>query len=221
MMHGQEIFSKKSGGRDSQKNRTRKELVAAADTMIRAGRQPTVAEAAEAAGISRATAYRYFPTQEMLLAEVSLFSVGGAGFPAALDEEPVPEAVSRLVRRVGAWTYENEQALRTLLRLSLDPASGVRRPGHRTEWIAQVLAPCRSIVEPEVYDRLSRALTLMFGIDPIVVMRDIADVSQEQALDALEWSARTLVEAAIGAAPRAEESRKRAGEKKDAKRTNR
>jgi NACalpha-BTF3-like transcription factor len=38
---------------------------------------------------------------------------------------------------------------------------------------------------------------LHLGIDPVVVMKDIAHVSREQARDALEWSARTLVEAAI------------------------
>ena len=43
-----------------------------------------------------------------------------------------------------------------------------------------------------------RGLTLMIGIDPIVVMKDIAGASREQALDTLEWSARTLVEAALG-----------------------
>jgi hypothetical protein len=37
----------------------------------------------------------------------------------------------------------------------------------------------------------------MFGIDPIVVMRDIAGVSTEERLDALEWSARMLVEVAL------------------------
>jgi hypothetical protein len=37
----------------------------------------------------------------------------------------------------------------------------------------------------------------MLGIDPIVVMKDIAGASREQALDTLEWSARTLVEAAL------------------------
>ena len=98
---------------------------------------------------------------------------------------------------VGAWAYANEQPLRTILRLSLDPSTGVRRPGHRREWIADVLALARSYIDPETYSKLSRALTLMLGIDPIVVMKDIAGASRQQALDALEWSARTLVEAAL------------------------
>src|SRR5947209_4793148 len=143
-MTGQEASTKIFNGRESQKNRTRKALLAAASALMRDGRSPTVAEAAEAAGISRATSYRYFPTQDVLLAEVALFATGGPLFPAAAENEPVPEAVGRLVRRVGQWTYANEEALRTLLRLSLDPSTGVGRPGHRTEWIADALAPARN-----------------------------------------------------------------------------
>ena len=195
-MGGQEKISK---GRESQKNRTRKALVAAAEDLMRAGHQPSVSDVAEAAGISRATAYRYFPTQEMLWAEVALFAAGGPLFPASVAGAPVPEAVGELVRRVAAWSFDNEQPLRTILRLSLDPATGVRRPGHRVEWIADVLAPVRDVMAPETYGRLSKALTLMLGIDPVVVMKDIASASREEALDALEWGARMLVAGALRA----------------------
>jgi AcrR family transcriptional regulator len=173
-------------------------VIAAAAEAIREGRTPTVAEAAEAADVSRATAYRYFPTQEMLLAEVALFAAGG---PIAQPEEdgdlPVPDAVARLVRRAGEWAYDSERPLRTLLRVSLDPDAGVRRPGHRVGWIADVLAPVRDELEPAAFERLSRALTLVLGIDPVVVMTDIAGATREQGLDALEWTARTLTEAAL------------------------
>jgi AcrR family transcriptional regulator len=162
-----------------------------------------VADVAEAAQISRATAYRYFPTQEMLLAEVALFAARGPLFPDAVENIPVPDSVSGLVRRVGSWAYENEQPLRTILRLSLDPATGVRRPGHRIEWIAEALAPVRDKIDSETFGSLSKALTLLLGIDPIVVMKDIAGASREQALDALEWAARALVETALSGRPRA------------------
>src|SRR5579872_4176513 len=101
-MPRQESKQSRSKERVGQKNRTRKALLAAADALIRNGKPPTVTDVAEAAGISRATAYRYFPTQEMLWAEVALFSVGGPLFPATSDGMPVPEAVGQLVRRVGA-----------------------------------------------------------------------------------------------------------------------
>ena len=189
----------KHNGRERQKNRTRRALVAAATELVQEGRNPTVAEAAERAEVSRATAYRYFPTQELLFAEVALFAVGGPLLPTEQDDAPLPapEAVGRLVRRVAEWAYQNEQPLRTLLRISLDPDSGVTRPGHRVGWIAETLAPMREKIDPASYEKLTTSLTLLMGIDPIVVMTDIAGVSQDQALDALEWSARMLVEGAL------------------------
>ena len=193
-MAGQEKSAK---GRESQKNRTRKALVEAAGELMRAGGQPTVTDVAEAAGISRATAYRYFPTQELLWAEVALFAVGGPLFPAGEGKAPVAEAVGRLVRRVGNWSYDNEQPLRTILRLSLDTSTGVRRPGHRRGWIADALAPAQGDIDAATYQKLAHALTLLLGIDPVVVMTDIAGASREEALDALEWTARTLVAAAL------------------------
>jgi len=187
--------------RKSQKTRTRTALVSAASDLVQAGKQPTVSEAAQAADISRATAYRYFPTQEMLLAEVALFSAGG---PLSLEVDgtvPLPEAIGQFVRRVGIWAYENETALRTLLRLSLDPQTGVRRPGHRRDWISDALAPVRKRLKPELYNNLARSLTLTLGIDPVVVMKDIARASREEALTTLEWTARTLVSAALASPP--------------------
>ena len=50
-------------GRSPQKARTRAALVAAARLLLARGVTPTVEQAAEAAVISRTTAYRYFPNQ--------------------------------------------------------------------------------------------------------------------------------------------------------------
>jgi AcrR family transcriptional regulator len=58
-------------GRVNQKRRTRAAIVAAAVELVEQGQSPTVAEVADAALVSRATAYRYFPTQEYLLFENS------------------------------------------------------------------------------------------------------------------------------------------------------
>src|SRR6266568_995161 len=54
-------------GRTQQKARTREALVNATSTLLAEGVTPTVEQAAAAAGISRTTAYRYFPNQRTLL----------------------------------------------------------------------------------------------------------------------------------------------------------
>jgi AcrR family transcriptional regulator len=51
----------------NQKRRTRAALVEAAQRLLDQGRTPTVADVADEALVSRATAYRYFPSQEHLL----------------------------------------------------------------------------------------------------------------------------------------------------------
>jgi AcrR family transcriptional regulator len=48
-------------GRVNQKRRTRAAIVAAAIELVEQGQSPTVAEVADAALVSRATAYRFFP----------------------------------------------------------------------------------------------------------------------------------------------------------------
>ena len=61
-----------AAGRVNQKRRTRSAIIAAAQAIVERGETPTVAQAANDALVSRTTAYRYFPTQESLLLELSI-----------------------------------------------------------------------------------------------------------------------------------------------------
>jgi len=57
--------------RPNQKRRTRKDLLLAAARLLQQGKRPSLEEVAEAALVSRATAYRYFPGVEPLLVEAA------------------------------------------------------------------------------------------------------------------------------------------------------
>lgn len=188
------------GMRHRQKNRTRKALLNAAAELMRKGREPTVAEVAEVGEVSRATAYRYFPTQESLLVEMRMFAPEGPleMFDRVVRESGDPvERVGVLAREVSEWALQNETALRTLLRLSLDPETGVRRPGHRIRWIAEALQPLQGKVDGTTLDRLSSALTMLLGIDPIIPLRDFAELPPTRAIEVIEWAARTLVRSVL------------------------
>lgn len=84
-------------------------LDGAAEIFALQGEQASMNDVAEAAGVARATVYRYFPNREALLAELALVAVNdvaGRLASARIDEVAPEEGVTRAVRAlvdVGNW----------------------------------------------------------------------------------------------------------------------
>src|SRR6185295_4608213 len=135
-------------GRVDQKRRTRDALIAAARELIASSGSATVEAAAEAASISRTTAYRYFSSQRALLIAAHPETAATSLLP---DDAP-DDAPSRLDLVIDAFTratVENEAQQRTMLRLSLeaDPAERAQLPlrqGRAIKWIEEALAPLQA-----------------------------------------------------------------------------
>jgi TetR/AcrR family transcriptional regulator, mexCD-oprJ operon repressor len=80
-------------------------LDAAADLLAQGGEPPSMSEVAAAAGVARATLYRYFPTRERLLQALMAAAVGATAARLAaadLDAVPVAEGIARIARVVAA-----------------------------------------------------------------------------------------------------------------------
>jgi TetR/AcrR family transcriptional regulator, mexCD-oprJ operon repressor len=80
-------------------------LEAAAAVFAERGEQASMADVAAAAGMARATVYRYFPNREALFEALGHLAVEDAGErlqAGRLDEVPVPEAFERAVRALVA-----------------------------------------------------------------------------------------------------------------------
>ena len=174
---------------------------------------PTVADVAERADVARATAYRYFPTQEALLLETTFLGDSGPirSLPDLIDEIPDPSLrVAEAVRRTAAWTLGREARLRTILRMSLEHDS-VQRPARRRRYIAGLLQDVETEMSPDAYEQLTGSLTLLFGIDPIISIRDNSDIPPDRIPDLLAWASRALVQSALedSARPATQSKRKR------------
>ena len=185
--------------RDRQTRRTRRALLAAADALFAEGRVPTVAEVAERADVARATAYRYFPTQEALLLETPALGDSNPLRTLVEDVAGIADPADRIaeaIRRGAVWTLGREPQFRAVLRASLDPERDTTRPARRRGYIAQLLEPLA--LAPAAREQLAAELTLLFGIDPVVSLRDNGDVAPERIPDVLAETARTLVAAALG-----------------------
>ena len=196
-------------GRERQKGRTRKALLAAAVELIAAGQTPSITEVADAAEISRRTAYRYFPTQEQLLVEAALEGlrpdiVDAVETPDVGKSDDVEARLDRTVLALQRGAVANEQLLRTMIRLTVSrppsadaDRSEPRRGYRRIEWIELALAPVRKELGKKRFERLVSALTVCLGIDALIVLRDLRGLSEAEAEAVTLWTARVLLRASL------------------------
>ncbi|MEY2399695.1 MAG: hypothetical protein QOJ00_2869 [Actinomycetota bacterium] len=185
-------------GRVAQKQRTRAALVAAAQGLVAQGHTPTVEDAAEAASISRTTAYRYFPNQRVLLAAAHPETAMVSMLPTNAPSDPI-ERVDLVVKRFTRMILATEKQQRTMLRLSLEdsPAELPLRQGRAIGWLTEALEPARDQLRSDGMRSLVFALRSATGIEALVWLKDVAGLSNTEALRLMRWSARALVRAAL------------------------
>jgi AcrR family transcriptional regulator len=190
--------------RDMQKMRTRRDLVAAALDLLAGGSTPTVTQVADAAGVSRRTAYRYFPSAEQLIVEALLEDmrtevereIDGGG-----PDDDMPTRVNRLVRALNELTTGKEQLLRQMVRFTIDRGQiepGVPpRPSRRIDYVEHAIAPLQTRLAPLGYDLLLRSLAVVIGIEARIVLSDICGLDDAQILETQQWAAQALLAASL------------------------
>lgn len=190
-------------GRSRQKLRTREHLLASARYLVGEGMPLTVDAVAERAGVSRATAYRYFPDQRALLA---------AAHPetratSLLTDPDETDPVRRLADVVSAFTAlvaDTEVQQRTMLRLSLSDEPGRELPlrqGRAIGWIGEALEPVRDRLSSAEIDALVRAIRACCGIESLVWLTDVAGLDRPDAQALMQWSAEALLRSALTGPP--------------------
>ena len=190
-------------GRANQRDRTRKDLLRAANRLLQDGRSPTLDEVSAEAMVSRATAYRHFPGIDALLVEAALdvaMPDGETFFAGDAPRDPVARLVAADAA-VDAMIRANEPALRAMLihslQLGLSGQSEVPlRQNRRTPLIEAALAPARGRLDARAHRRLVRALALVIGTEARIAFKDVLRLDDAEATEVRGWMIRALVEAA-------------------------
>ncbi len=180
-------------------------LDTAMDIIREAGHIPSVAEVAVRSKVSRATAYRYFPSRSALITAVIDSSLG----PVRTLSSDNPDGRAR-VHELFMQTFprfkEFEPQLRAAAQLSLEQWALERaglleeepyRRGHRVRILGHAIAPLAPGLPPAVRDRLHRALSVVYGIEPYIVLKDIWGVSDREVERIALWMADALIDAAL------------------------
>ena len=193
-----------SKGRPNQKRRTRKDLLEAAARLVRESGRPSLDDVAEAALVSRATAYRYFPRIEALLLEASIHVA--APDAAVLDDASPIDPIDRLQKVDAAFDdmiRENEAPLRLMLARILErsvrgdaPSDLPARQNRRLPLIEAALDPARPGLDPAAFEKLVSALSIVIGTESFVVTKDVLQLADAEAREVRRWAITALVDAA-------------------------
>lgn len=177
--------------------------------LARHGAVVTVAEVAAAAGVSRATAYRYYPSRARLIEAIVAESLG----PVRSFDSREVEGASRvrdLFNRTFPRFKEFEPQLRAALQLALEHAALEHagqlqeepfRRGHRRTILARAAEPLRSRLGAREFENLLKALSLVYGIEPYVILKDIWGAGNREVDRVARWVADAVIEKALRDSP--------------------
>jgi AcrR family transcriptional regulator len=181
-------------------------LLDTAMSLIRsAGHLPSVAEVAVHSRVSRATAYRYFPSRTALINAVMERSLGAVRRFESTQADG-RERVRDLFNQTFPRFKEFEPQMRAAAQLSLEQWALARagllaeppyRRGHRIGILERTLAPLSQRLPPELLRRLHHALSVVYGIEPYMILKDIWGLNDREVERPALWMADALVDAAL------------------------
>jgi AcrR family transcriptional regulator len=169
-----------------------------------AGHIPSVAEVAQHSRVSRATAYRYFPSRSALINAVTERSLGAVRRFESTHADG-RERVRDLFNQTFPRFKEFEPQLRAAAQLSLEQWALERaglleeepyRRGHRIRILDHAIAPLDPLPRA-VRDRLHRSLSVVYGIEPYCILKDIWGLGDREVERIALWMADALIDAAL------------------------
>jgi len=186
--------------------RMRKIMLDSAMRLMQDGIIPSVSDVAAAAQVSRATAYRYFATQASLI-QAAVDEALGPILAWKSESQDAEERVTELVTFAYPRMEFYEATLKAALRLALDQWArkhagtlGDEAPmvrGHRIALLHSAVAPLKAKLNRQGFERVTQALSLIFGTEAFVVLKDIWGLDRKRAQDVALWTCHALIQAAL------------------------
>jgi AcrR family transcriptional regulator len=156
--------------------------------------------------VSRATAYRCFPSQSALIGAVVDHGLGTI-LTWDSESDDAEERVTDLLEQSMPRIQEFESTFKAALKLSLEQWAQHRaghtsdeppfKRGHRVELLQHAISPLRSRLSKAQFARLARALSLVYGVEVLIILKDIWGLSAAETKAVALWAGRALVTTAL------------------------
>ncbi|SUC13873.1 TetR-family transcriptional regulator [Proteus vulgaris] len=196
-------YSDETDAMSGTRKRTYQLLVTTALGLFEQGMLPTVSELAAHAGVSRATAYRYFPTQSDLISATVDASLAPIIAWTPTPEDNTQQRITELLNLAYPQMFKHEGALRGALQVSLQQWAKERQSseyaekrfirGHRKEILLKVIEPLKAYYPQEMWDKVIKSFSLIYGSEVFLVMKDIWKMDDQQVIDMTQWMAKAIL----------------------------
>lgn len=183
------------------RKRTFEHLLHTAVSILDEGHELTITELADKSGISRATAYRYFPTQSDLISAVVDHSLQPI-LHWQSDEQDVGQKMNDFLSFAFAQMIKHEGAIRAAMRLSLQQwvtdrsASSSNSEkfvrGNHKEVLSNLLQPLQSQLNEELNNKLIYTLSIIFG-SQITVLKDVWNLDDSYIVSLSQWIIKAVI----------------------------
>ena len=114
--------------------------------------------------------------------------------------------VTDLLKRSFPRLSRHESTLRTAVQISLEQQALFKagltkdppfRRGHRIRILDKALEPLKQDLPKDIYLQLHRSLSMVYGVEIFIVLKDIWNESNKQVLATMLWMSDALIESAL------------------------
>lgn len=187
----------------STRARTRRLLIDTAMALFDGGAFPSVTEVAHAAQLSRATAYRYFPTQSALVSAIVTETLSPMRQWQPTEKES-GDRMEELIAFAFPKMLQHEGTLRAALHLSLTQWAQAQAPdalpvkeklvrGNRKQLLQKVVEPLEKELPPALLNKVIYSLSLIYGSEIFLVMKDIWGCNDSELTEVAQWMAKAVI----------------------------
>lgn len=175
-------------GRTNQKTETRSKILISAQYFLNNGLEFNLEDIAKRTGISRATVYRYFSNVDILAAEAGLDvnTKSPETIYKNLEGTDLEDRVLEIQNYYNTLTIDHEKLFRKYLGTILGATASTQKRGARRKKTLRLVLE-KTNFTPEEKENLSNLLTILMGIEPLIVTKDVCGLDNQKSIELMKW----------------------------------